>query len=270
MTEEMSLTVFDPIKSQLAELAEKDSKLVFDHTTPGGEKELRSYVHRLRSHKTTIADLHKTTKRGALVFGQKVDAIKNELTAGVQAIIDARMKPLDDIEAEKRKAAEAVVEAERVAAEKAEQERLADLKKREDAVTAKESQIKADGEAAQRRHEERMAKIKRQEDEHATIVKAEADKVAAVDAAIEAEKEKAKVEAERVEAERVAEESRKQEEKEAADEAERKRVGDSKHREQVEGGVHYLINQIVDDFDTTSKILTAIKDGKIPHVTINY
>ena len=53
-------------------------------------------------------------------------------------------------------------------------------------------------------------------------------------------------------------------------EAERTIVENVKHREQVEGASHWDINQIVNDFDTTSKIITAIKNGEIKNVTINY
>lgn len=252
MTDEMSLTVFDPIKSQIAELTEKDSKLVFDHTTPDGEAQLRSYVRRLRSHKGTIADLHKTTKQGALAFGRRVDAIKNELTAGVQAIIDARMKPLDDIEDAKRKAAEAIVEAERVAKEQADADRLADLDRREKATAAKEAELETkQREAGQAEREKRIAA-------EATET---ATKLAEANAQIEADALKASI---------AAEAAKKQRKKDAADEAERKRISDRTHRSQIDAEVELALRRTGIGDDASHDVTMALVQGEIPHVTINY
>jgi len=248
MTDEMSLTVFDPIKSQIAELQEKDSKLVFDHKTADGERELRSYVRRLRSHKTTIADLHKTTKQGAVTFGRQVDAIKNELTEGVQKIIDARMKPLDDIEAAKRAAAEAIVEAERLATEKAYADHLADLKRREAEVAAKE---------AEQREVERFAREKRiaEEAREKALREAEHEKQHAIDA----ERERVRKEAEAVQAE-----------KDRLAEIERKRIVNEEHRKKVEAEVLDALDGCTGDHKVSKNVLFDLVQGSIPHVIINY
>lgn len=252
MTDEMSLAVFDPIKAELAKLQEKDTNLVFDHTTAEGEKDLRSYVRRLRGHKGDIAAIHKETKAGALTFGRAVDTMKNELTAGVQKIIDARMKPLDDIEAAKRKAAEAAVEAERVAAEKAEQERIADLKRREAEVAAKEAELKAAEDAA----------------------KVEANKAAAVkeavalgerntQAAIEAERENTRQA-------KAAEEATARLKKQQAEQAEKRRVENEAHRENVETEIFDELTTLLEDSQKATDVLQHLKSGFVPHVTINY
>lgn len=252
MTEEMSLAVFDPIKSQLAELTEKDANLVFDHTTPGGEKELRSYVARLRGYKGDIRRAHETGKRGALEFGRKVDAIKNELTAGVQKIIDVRMKPLDEIEAAKRAEAEAKIEAERLEAERVEAERLEELRKREEVVARKEAEHKAaeDAANAEQREAERIEREKRIAEEAADKAREEAEE--------KAERERfSAIAAADAETDRLAD-------------LERKRVADKQHREAVETEVHNAIHEVSDDYDIATLIVEAIKSGQVPHVRIDY
>jgi hypothetical protein len=248
MTDEMSLAVFDPIKAQLAELAAKDESLVFDHTTEDGERNLRSYVYRLRSHKTAIADLHRTTKKGALEFGRKVDAVKNELTAGVQAIIDERMKPLDEIEDAKRKAAEAIVAAEEKAAQEAEEKRLADLKRREEEVTAKEAEQKA----------------------KETAAKVEADKAAAVKEAVAL--------GERNTQDAIAAEQEKTRQANAAEEAEKKRLADidmkrianKRHRQKIRGNAIATIEEGLGELFTAEQLVAFIDEGHCKYLSINY
>jgi len=278
MTEEMSLAVFDPIRANLAELEKKDSSLVFDHTTPEGEKDLRSWVKRLRGLKGDIARAHKDVKAEALAFGRKVDAVKNELTAGTDKIITERMKPLDEIEAKKRAEAEAIVEAERVAAEKAEQERLADLERREAEASkreaeikekeriAKEQQIAADAAEKARKEAERIAsnraKVAEQEKAEA-IARAEREK----QEAIEAEKEKIR----QAERERIAKEEAEQAEQKRLADIEAKRVANKKHREAVEGEIIKALFPFIGTNSVLgSNIVSAIKTGEIPNVTINY
>lgn len=261
MTNEMSLTVFDPIKAQIAELQAKDDGLVFDHTTPDGEKNLRSYVHRLRSLKPAIADLHRSTKKSALDFGRKVDAVKNELTAGVQKIIDTRMKPLDEIEDTKRKAAEAVVEAERVAAEKAEADRLADLERREKETAAKEAELKAAQDAidAKQREVEQAEREKRIAESAAQTAREEAE-------------EKVKAEAEHKEREEEDRLDAIEIEKDMAAAKEANRIADKEHQAKCQSEALAVIGRIVGPggVELSIKLLAAIIDGDIPNVTINY
>ena len=277
MTENMSLTVFDPIRATLAELEKKDKSLVFDHTTSEGEKDLRSYVKRLRGYKGDVARAHKDTKAEALNFGRKVDAIKNELTTGVDKLITERMKPLDEIEAQKRAEAEAIVEAEQLAKEKAEDERLADLERREAETARKEAEIQ---EKEQAEHEkqiaaeaaenaakeaeriaENRAKIAEQEKAQA-IEKAEQEKAEAV----EAEKEKAR----QVERERIAKEKEEVAAIAREAEAEKKRVENTKHRDKIkEIACKAFDSAFGPDFNSVD-VVTVISEGHIPNVTINY
>jgi len=278
MTEEMSLAVFNPIRATLAELKKKDESLVFDHTTPEGEKALRSWVKRLRGFKGDVARAHKDTKAEALAFGRKVDAVKNELTTEADAIITKRMKPLDEIEAKKRAAAEAILEAERLAKEKAERERLADLERREAEAAKREAAIKEKErierekniafEAAEQARKDAIKKVEREKKE--AIKKAEREK----QEAIEAEKEKArKAEAERqakVEAERQAKVDADKAEQARLAEVERKRVENKKHREEIEKGIVDSLKSITGNEKLSKIIVKHLVAGNVPNITINY
>ena len=124
MADQISLVVFDPCEAMVSDLVKKNEIQQFDHTTEDGEKALRSWVHRIRGGKGEIEKVRKSMKADALAFGRKVDDRAKELTAPLDRMITDNMKPLDEIEAEKRRRAEAIVEAERIAAEKAEQARV--------------------------------------------------------------------------------------------------------------------------------------------------
>ncbi|KKN39457.1 hypothetical protein LCGC14_0743270 [marine sediment metagenome] len=270
MTEQMSLAVFDPIKAMLAELQKKDFSLVFDHTTPEGEKDLRSWVKRIRGYKGDIARMHKDVKAGALSFGRQVDAIKNELTTGADAIITERMKPLDEIEAKKRADAEAIVEAERVAAEKKEAEELAELKRREEEVAKKEAVIQ---EKERIEREKRIAAEAAEKARKEAEAKAEREKQAIIDAAakeIADAEAKVKADAEEKEQIRLADEATARLEKQRTEQAEKRRIENKAHRQEIEIKVAQHLDLIVQNGQITSAIIDAIRDDKIPNVTINY
>jgi len=266
MTEEMSLTVFDPIRATLADLVKKNETLVFDHTTPAGETELRSWVKWLRGYKGDVARAHKDTKANALAFGRKVDAIKNELTAAADIIITERMKPLDEIEAKKRAEAEAIIEAERVAKEKAEVERLADLEKREAEATRKEAEIQKKEQAEREKQiaaeAVKDALKKAEADKQEAIKKAEREKAEAV----KAEKEKAR----QAELDRIAVENIEKavKEKQIAEEA--KKAADKTHRSNVDAKIEMALRVITGDNEVASEITMALVNGKIPNITIDY
>ena len=285
----MSLTVFDPIKATLAELQKKDFSLVFDHTTPEGEKDLRSWVKRIRGFKGDVARAHKDTKAEALAFGRQVDTLKNELTAGADKLITERMKPLDEIEAKKRAEAEAIIEAERVAKEKKEAEELAELNRREAEVAKKEVEI---------REKERIEREKNISAEAAEKAKEEAERIASNRAkvaeqekaeAVETEKEKARqAEKERIEREKQiavesAENARKEAEqrarakaaterleKQQEEAAKKRRVENVRHRDKIENEIIGCLRKYISTEELAAKILIAIKHGQINHVTINY
>ena len=259
METEMKLTVFDPIAALTVEVQEKDATLVFDHTTPEGEKELRSYVHTIKGHRASLEKVRVIAKANALEYGRAVDAKAKELKAPFDKIIDARMKPLDDIENAKRAAAEAIVEAERVAAAKAEAERLADLERREKEAAAKEAELKA-------------AQTKIDAEENARI-QAIRERNIAAEAAENARKE-AEAKVVRAEQQRIADELSQRAENElqakiAADK-EAERVADKAHRENVEAEILAELEALLEDDDKAADVLQHLKDEHVPHVKIVY
>jgi len=279
MTEEMNLAVFDPIRAITAEIIKKDECQVFDHTTDDGEKELRSWVYRIRGHRSDLEKIRVAAKSEALTYGKKVDALAKELKTPFDKIIAERMKPLDEIEAKKRAEAGAQLEVERLAAEKVEKERLADLERREAEMAAKEAEQKAKQDEADLTELNRLADIQHEADKLAAVeaakAKAEQD---AKDAAELAEHEKAKaVEAEKekarqVERDKLTKETAELVEKDRIALVERKRVADVEHRKQVEQGVidAIVISLGLDSDSVAQEIVDAIVSGEIPNVTINY
>lgn len=273
---EMSLTVFDPVKEINADILAKDAAQEFDHTTAEGEKGLRSWVHRVRGHKGDIERCRIATKDGAAKFIKQVNEVARELTAEVQVVIDTRMKPLDEIEEKKRAAAEAAVEAERKEAERVETERLVDLKKREDEVAEKEAEFKAIEAAAKKKIEEadRIIREKKIADEaaenakkqakidaDAALAKAESDKRAA----IQAEKDKAA----KVESDRLAEEKRKEQLAEVQRKEIERKQKNKKHQEFVHQEIINALHPLA-GCPLAEGILTKIKVGQVPYLSINY
>ena len=258
MTEEMSLAVFDPFKALAAKAQEEDAALQIDHTTPDGETKLRSWVRTVRGYRAGLEKIRVAAKANALEYGRTVDKLAKELKTPFDTIITDRMKPLDEIEDAKRKAAEAIVEAERVAKEKAEASRLADLKKREEEVAAKETKIKAAEDAANAKQQE--AETTKRETRIAES--------AAQTARVEAE--------EKAERERLAAIAAAEAEKDRLAEIETKRVADTAHRKEVEECALNAIWIVLQEYTGSSNmeicesILRQIKDGKILHVTIVY
>ncbi len=281
--QKMSLVVFDPIRATLVELEKKDKSLVFDYTTASGEKELRSWVHRLRGYKTEVTKVHKDTKADALAFGRKVDAVKNELIDGVEKLIAERMKPLDEIEAKKRAAAEAIIEAKRLEDERIEQERLDAIAKQEAEIAEKQAAIKAEENRLTREREnleaekraEVDAKNREIEARKEAEAKAEREKQEALDKAerekaeaIEAEKEKAR----QAEGDRLSREAVEKDQQRKLADTEAKRVADKEHRKEVEQGVvdAIVIAVMLSSDSIAQEIVDAIVNGEIPNLTINY
>ena len=259
MTEEMSLAVFDPIKALTVKTQERDAALELDHTTPEGEKELRSWVCTVRGCRAGLEKIRVKAKADSLEYGRKVDSLAKELKAPFDTIINERTKPLDEIEDAKRKAAEAVIEAERKEAERVEAERLADLKRREDEVTRKEAEQKAaeDAASAEQRKVERVEREKRIADEAAEKARQETEAKAAAVA-------KAKEDF------RLAQERDAIRKKQQAEEAERRRIADRTHRGKIDAAVEMALRGIGIGDDAAHEVAMAPAQDKIPHVTINY
>ncbi len=253
MTEEsMDLAVFDPFRALATKVQEEDSALLVDHTTTEGEKELRSWVRTVRGYRAGLEKIRVRAKADALEYGRKVDGLAKELKAPFDTIIDARMKPLDEIEDAKRAAAEAIVEAERVEAERVEAERLPDLKRREDEVARKETEQKAAEEAAnaEQREVERVQRETRIAESAAQTARTEAE--------------------EKAERERLAAIAAAEAEKDRLAAIERKRITDTAHRENVESEIFDELTTLLEDSQKATDVLLHLKAGYVPHVTINY
>jgi hypothetical protein len=229
-TETSKLVAFDPIRLELAKVKKANAERVFDYETPAGEKDARSWVHKLRGTKSKINEIHKTTKQKALAACQLVDSERNECIATIEEMIDVHMKPINVI-ADRIKAEEqAKVDAIQAAKEKAEAVRLADIKAQEEENERKAKELakmQADIEAEQKAKQEAIdeairkqelaekaiaeaaEKIEQAEKEAAEIVsaaravakKAEQEKATAVQFAKETAEASKQQEAERVQRE---------------------------------------------------------------------
>ncbi|MHB4790625.1 hypothetical protein ACYB48_08645 [Klebsiella pneumoniae] len=155
----------------------------------------------------------------------------------------------------------------------AERQRIAheeEIKRLAAAAAAREVEQRAQREREEAAHREVMLKAQAEQAERDRIAaeqKAEADK----QAAIEAERRKAQEEADRIRREaEQREQARIAEEKRKADEQAR-READVKHRKTVGTEiVKALLANTSLTRDQAIEVLTAIKDGNIPHTGINY
>ena len=269
------LAVFDEVAAIIAEYKAENEKLVFDYASKEGAKQAKSHIAKLRKVKTKVSEIHKEAKAEALAFGRRLDAKKNEYNGEVDKMVTFHKDPLDAIEAE------VIAEATRKAKEyaDAEAERIAGIAAREQAVKLREEKIareKAEAEEKVRREaaeaaeqiiKEQQEKIKQVEEEKR--VAEEATERVRMEAAL-----KAKAEAEAKElADRKLREA--EEERLADIEAEKaieaSRINDEKHRKKIEDEAHTGLTGTGHLGNVeASKVLEAIKEGKIPHVTIQY
>jgi len=284
MTESESntyLAPFKPIEAMMAEYKAENDKLVFDYRDVAGNKLARSHVFKLRQVKTKITDLHKAVKADALEACRKIDGIKNQLIGQVEEMITVHNEPLMVIEKEK---AEAEAEKQRVikeAADKAEQERLAEIERREAEVKAREDAVKAAERKKEREEAARKAEAERVEREKLIAdqarVKAEADAKAALEAAHKKHEAELEAQRQRLIAEQQAKElaERKRREAEEAEKArkaeiERKVKSDEKHRAEIHSDIVDRLMEMGLSPVLSGTIVTALKEGTIPHVKIEY
>ncbi|MGV1618706.1 hypothetical protein ACVSSV_11245 [Klebsiella quasipneumoniae] len=155
----------------------------------------------------------------------------------------------------------------------AERQRIAheeEIKRMAAAAAAREVEQRAQREREEAAHREAVLKAQAEQAERDRIAaeqKAEADKKAAV----EAERRKAQEEADRIRREaELREQARLAEEKRKADEQAR-READVKHRKAVGTEiVKALLANTSLTRDQAIEVLTAVKDGRIPHTGISY
>lgn len=241
VTETTELTVFDEVAAIIADYKVENETLVFAYETPQGEKDARSHIAKLRKIKTKVSEIHKEAKAEALAFGRRLDSKKNEYNGEVDGMIKFHKDPLDAIEAEKQ----VVIDAEKKRLEEEEAKRIAELEAREAAVREAEGKI-----AKEKAEAERIEREKRIAEEAAATAKAQAEQKAKADA----------------DAKELAEKNRK--EAEAA--KEQKRIANKKHRETIESEIHFSLTELNFKEDDADIILDALKEDRIPHVSINY
>lgn len=158
-------------------------------------------------------------------------------------------------------------------AAEAERQRIAheeEIKRMAAAAAAREVEQRAQREREEAAHREAVLKAQAEQAERDRIAaeqKAEAEKIAAV----EAERRKAQEEADRIRREaEQREQARLAEEKRKADEQAR-READVKHRKTVGTDiVKALMANTSLTRDQAIEVLTAVKDGRIPHTGISY
>ena len=158
-------------------------------------------------------------------------------------------------------------------AAEAERQRIAheeEIKRLAAAAAAREVEQRAQREREEAAHREAVLKAQAEQAERDRIAaeqKAEAEK----QAAIEAERRKAQEEADRIRREaELREQARLAEEKRKADEQAR-READVKHRKAVGAEVvKALLANTSLTRDQAIEVLTAVKDGRIPHTGISY
>ena len=158
-------------------------------------------------------------------------------------------------------------------AAEAERQRIAheeEIKRLAAAAAAREVEQRAQREREEAAHREAVLKAQAEQSERDRIAaeqKAEADK----NAAVEAERRKAQEEADRIRREaELREQARLDEEKRKADEQAR-READVKHRKAVGTEiVKAILANTSLTRDQAIEVLTAVKDGRIPHTGISY
>lgn len=233
------LTIYNEAEAMVADLVAKDAAQQHDHTTPEGEKLLRSWVHRIKGGCGDIEKARKDGKAGLLKMGKLIDDKAKELTSPLRAIQAERMKPLDEIAAKEKAEKEAFLakqEEERAAKEEADRKELEELRA---------AKVEAD-------RKERETKIAEEAATKATAVA------------------EAKAEVKIKEVTRLAKEKTPAPQKFVAPVAMPERTTSINHRKTIEKDVFQCLNDIVGDMAITDSIVEAMKAGNIKHVVITY
>lgn len=232
-----AMTVFqsaDQIEEILQKVEREVMSFVPDITTAKGRKEIASLAYKVAQTKTYLDGLGKDLVAELKEIPKLIDANRKTVRDRLDELKAKARQPLTDYEEEQARI-KAEEEA-KAAAERAERER----------IEAEQRAQREAKEAAERAEREKQA-------------------------AIEAERRKAQEEAERIRREaEQREQARLAEEKRKADEQAR-READVKHRKAV--GVE-VVNALMANTSLTRdqaiEVLTAVKDGRIPHTGISY
>jgi hypothetical protein len=245
---ENTLVQFDEVRAAIAKYKTENENLVFNYDDLQGNKDARSHIFKLRKTKTQIGEIHRATKAEALAVCQEIDKEKRTLIANVEEMIEVHAAPIRAIEEKVEAERVAKVEAWEKTEREAEEKRQAELAEREADVAKREAEIKTQQDAinAKQAEAERVEREKRIAEEAAENAR---------------EQEQAEQERKRKEAEA---------EQERLAEIERKRIENKEHQSKIRKRIHIFLFAIVQNEEKTDEIVSAIVDGSIPNVTINY
>ncbi|HBU9776083.1 TPA: hypothetical protein MIH98_00310 [Klebsiella pneumoniae] len=248
----------------LIEAIEKEARsLVPDVTTKKGRDAIASMAHKVARSKTYIDNAGKDLVAELKALPKQIDESRRVVRERLDALKDEVRRPLTEWEEEQEriKAEEAMnaLHAEALAMNEEFDRQLADR------IESDHEMALLMNDAFDREQADKAAEAERQR--IAAEQKAEADKQAAV----EAERRKAQEEADRIRREaEQREQARLAEEKRKADEQAR-READVKHRKTVGTDiVKALVANTSITRDQAIEVLTAVKDGRIPHTGISY
>ncbi|HEE4138361.1 TPA: hypothetical protein R7D37_000948 [Klebsiella pneumoniae] len=235
----------------LIEAIEKEARsLVPDVTTKKGRDAIASMAHKVARSKTYIDNAGKDLVAELKALPKQIDESRRVVRERLDALKDEVRRPLTEWEAE--------------------QERI----KAEEAMNA----LHVEALAMNEEFDRQLAARIESDHEMALLMndafdREQADKAAEADkqAVIEAERRKAQEEADRIRREaEQREQARLAEEKRKADEQAR-READVKHRKAVGTEiVKALLANTSLTRDQAIEVLTAVKDGRIPHTGISY
>ena len=257
------LAVFDEVAAIIASYKIENEKLTFDYASKEGAKQAKSLMAKLRKVKTKVGEIHKEAKAEALAFGRKLDAKKNEYNGEVDKMIKFHKDPLDAIEAEV--IAESLKKQQELA--DVEAKRLAEIEARERAIILAEEKIAREKDEAEEKIRRETAaeaeKLIKEQQAEAVKMQAELDREKAIRQARDKVEEDAKTK-------ELADAMTKARKKAEQERAEAERIADKSHREKIEGEIHAGLTKLGLIPDTAYDIVEALKENKIPHVSINY
>lgn len=278
------IVVFNQTKADLAVYKEENARLAFDYEDPQGNKAARSQVYKIKKAKGSFDKLRKETKADALAACKNIDAAAKLIMVEFDEMIAVHQDPIKRIEDREEAEKQAALDKIREDREKEEAARLADLVTKEkeleelkanalaaeNLIKAKEAAAKAEIDRAAREKKiaedaKKEAEEKAERDLKAAEEKRLAD-IAAAEARVKEEAAAKERVREDIEAKRLADEQEKYK-------LEAVRVADVEHRIKIEGEVAEGIAEVLsseDPGDDEQLIVEAIKEGKIPHLTINY
>jgi len=292
------ITVFKQFETDLATLEESNAGMEFPDT-PDGIDERRKWYRKLRKGTNALDKIRKEAGAEYLRLKREVDAEAKTIQVRLDVMELPHKIVLDDIEAALQKEIDDLAEKNRLQAEYEEDERLAWLDYRErkaQAIIDADEQAKRDKKAEIDAINAKVLAGKKQKDAvDAALAQVEQDKKdvaakvihdanelakqVAFDAAqahkkAEQEKQDAiaeeKAKAHQADNDRIAKELEEKNKQDELDRKEAKRKADLVHQTLIKKEIMTFLAEFLGDNDHASAVVTALDEGIIPHVTINY